>query len=261
MRLANIEKEFVNRLLKTHVNDSEFLSELLPLPSISEEKQISIYRSNVNGAHQSVLAKVYSACLNILGEDYFNQICRAYRFEYPSTDENLNNYGKCFSSFLNKQLEFRQELTGLEYLSELASLEWCWHAAYYVENDESFSFEKLALIDESIQSEISFKVSNSFSLHSTKYPLLNIWNENKTSSKDEQVFTMPESENYYCIYRKELYPAIDVLEYKQYSILKYISDGAMLAELNDVCRDVKFEDELVCFIRNGWVTGFEVERN
>ena len=51
MSLANIEQSFVSSLLQPQVNDADFLSELLPLHSISKEMQLSIYRSNVNGAH------------------------------------------------------------------------------------------------------------------------------------------------------------------------------------------------------------------
>ena len=102
MPLANIEKSFVGSLLQPQENDTVFLSELLPINSISKEMQLSIYRSNINGAHQKVLGQVYPAILNILGEVYFNQLCRVYRLEYPSMDADLNNYGEKFSLFIKK---------------------------------------------------------------------------------------------------------------------------------------------------------------
>lgn len=181
MPLANIEKSFVNNLLQPQKDDVRFLSELLPLHSISKEMQISIYRSNVNGAHQKVLSQIYPACFNILGEDYFNQMCRSYRFKYPSIDADLNKYGKCFPMFMQAQINACQELEELEYLSELAYLEWHWHESYFADNDEPFSLKDFELIGSGVQDKIFFRISNSFSLHSTIYPLLDIWNANKSN--------------------------------------------------------------------------------
>ncbi len=256
MPLANIEKTFVSSLLQPQVNDTDFLSELLPLHSISKEMQLSIYRSNVNGAHQNVLGQVYPACLNILGEDYFNQLCRVYRFEYPSTDADLNNYGKSFSSFMKKQFELHQELTGLEYLADLASLEWHWHASYYAKDDETFSFEKLALIGADVQDKIFLKISHSFSLHSTIYPLLDIWNANKNLVESIQEFHMPDSESYFCVFRKEFSPAVNLLDHEQYTLLKAISNGVSLVQLSELDSVCDFENKLMGFIQQGWITGF-----
>lgn len=256
MPLANIEKRFVGSLLKSQGNDAGFLSELLPLHSISKETQLSIYRSNVNGAHQKVLGQVYPACLNVLGEDYFNQLCQVYRFEYPSMDADLNNYGEHFSLFMKEQLEQHQELIGLEYLADLACLEWHWHASYYAKDDETFSFDKLALIAADDQDKIFFKTGYSFFLHSTIYPLLEIWDANKNVIESVQEFHMPESENYFCISRKEFSSTINLLDYEQYILLKYISDGMSLVQLTELDNVCDFENKLMSFIQQGWITGF-----
>lgn len=256
MSLANIEKSFVDSLLQPQVNDTYFLSELLPLHAISKEMQLSIYRSNVNGSHQKVLGQVYPACLNILGENYFNQLCRVYRFEYPSMDADLNNYGEYFSLFMKEQLEQHQELIGMEYLADLACLEWHWHASYYAKDDETFSFEKLALIGADVQDKIFFRISHSFSLHSTIYPLLDIWNANKNSVENIQEFHMPESESYFCVSRKEFSPTVNLLDYEQYMLLKSISDGVSLVQLTEIDSVCDFENKLMSFIQQGWITGF-----
>lgn len=258
MPLVNIERGFVTSLLQQQENDAGFLSELLPLNSISKEMQLSIYRSNVNGAHQKVLAQVYPACFNILGEDYFNQLCRLYRFEYPSTNADLNDYGKFFPLFVGEKIQEYQELNSLEYLAELAGLEWHWHMSYYAKDDEVFSFEKLALIDVKLQDKIFFKVSNSFSLHSTKYPLLEIWEENKAVIESDQEFTMPGLESYFCIFRKDFTPTMNILNYEQHMLLKLISDGMTLAKLVELASD--FENKLMCYIENNWVTGFSIQK-
>lgn len=256
MPLANIERKFAASLLRKQGDDAGFLSELLPLDSINKEMQLSIYRSNVNGAHQKVLAQVYPACFNILGGDYFNQLCRLYRFEYPSSDADLNNYGKHFSLFMQNQIILHKELKGMEYLSELANLEWRWHASYYEKNDEVFSFEDLALVNADEQNKIFFKTSHSFSLYSTLYPLLDIWNTNKDLVDIDQEFYLSEYESYFCISRNDFSPKIDLLSYKQYKLLSLISKKSSLTKLVELDYEGCFEKELIYFIQQGWVTGF-----
>lgn len=259
MPLANIEKSFVDCLLQPQANDYEFLTELLPLHSINKEMQLSIYRSNINGAHQKVLGQVYPAILNILGEVYFNQLCRVYRLEYPLMDADLNNYGEKFSLFIKEQIQQHQELTGLEYLTDLAWLEWNWHTSYYAKNDKPFSFEKLALIDPDLQDKIYFRISNAFSLHSTIYPLLDIWNANKDLVKDIQEFQMPDSEIYFCVSRKEFSPTVNLLDYGQYILLKSISGGMSLVQLAELDNVYDFENKLMSLIQQGWIADFIVK--
>lgn len=258
MPLANIEKSFVNNLLQLQTDDASFLSELLPLNSISKEMQISIYRNNVNGAHQKALSQIYPACFNILGEDYFNQICYVYRFKHPSVDADLNKYGERFPMFLQEKIDNCKELEDLEYLAELAYLEWHWHESYFADDDEPFSFKELELIGSEVQDRIFFRMSNAFHLHSTIYPLLDIWNANKNIIDDTQEFHMPDSESYFCIARREFASTINLLDYESYMLLKSISDGMSLVKLTELEDTAAYElkNKLMSFIQQGWITGF-----
>ena len=264
MPLANIEKAFMGHLLKPYTNDSVFLSELLPVGLLDKEKQLSIYRSNINGAHQKVLRQIYPACLNILGEDYFNQLCCAYRYEYPSVDSDLNNYGKYFSVFIKGQSEIHSELKDFEYLAELAWLEWNWHASYYARNDDVFDFDKLALVKTNDHSKLIFLLNDSFSLYSTIYPLLNIWEANKSNVEYEQIFNMLDSVSYFCIFRIDLAPEIILLNRHQYTLLKTISKGVTLTQLNELYMKNNekhiggLQKDLMNFIQQGWITGFSL---
>lgn len=257
MQLAKIEKDFMSCLLKPDQDSSSFLSQLLPLKFIDAEKQLFIYLSNVNGAHQKVLGQVYPACFNILGADYFNQLCRIYRLEYPSVDADLNVYGEYFSCFIEKQIEDNVELNGFEYLTDLTKLEWSWHFCYFSKGDEDFSFAKLESVKEAEQGNLVFKLSGSISLHSTLYPVLDIWHANKSNVEEQQGFMLPESDIYFCILQVEHKPELVVLDEKQYKLLSYISKGLSLNEINTYMQD-DFQQELMAFIQSKWVVGFSL---
>ena len=255
MPLANIEHGFVNSLLRPDANESEFLSELQPSGSLTKERQLAIYRSNINGAYQKVLGQVYPACLTILGEDYFNQLCRAYRFEYPSRKPDLNIYGKHFPSFLEKQIDKHKELAGFEYLVDLALLEWHWHASYFCKEDNVFDFEGLALVEEEKQARLVLTLSHSFSLHSSEYPILDIWQANRNEPDDNQQFPMPEAELYFCINRDNYEPIVEILTTNQFLILNEIKSGITLLKLTEQYK-IDLQNQVMSFISKGWITGF-----
>jgi len=234
----------------------------LPLHSLSEEKQLSIYRSNVNGAHQKVLGQIYPACLNILGDDYFNQLCRVYRVQYPSIDPDLNVYGESFWLFLQEQTKLHAELSDYDYLAELALIEWHWHASYYAKNDTVFDFAKLALVGSDDQDKLCFTLSYSLFLHSTCFPLLEIWQANKNKGDDQQEFIIPDAENYFCLSRFNLQPEIERLTQYHFDLLNSIANGLPLTALAEINNDSDetddFQSQLIHFIEKGWVSGFAV---
>lgn len=259
MPLANIEKKFMGHLLHQQSSEPSFLAELLPLNNISREKQLSIYQDNVNGAYQKALSQIYPACMNVLGEEYFNQLCRVYFIKYPSIDADLNVYGEHFSTFMLEQIEQHNELNGLGYLAELADLEWHWHASYYVNNDPVFSFDKLSLVEENEQEKIVFSLSNSFSLHATLYPLLDIWNANKDIVTDNQEFKMPGNLSYFCINRVNYTAKLEVINEEEYILLNNIIDGLPLANISSLDIEIDIQKSIMSFIQKGWITQFEIK--
>lgn len=257
MPLANIEKLFMNNLLHPNNCDVDFLSSLLPLHRLSEEKQLNIYQSNINGAHQKVLEQVYPAILNILGDEYFAQLCNAYRFEHPSTDADLNGYGEFFSSFIAEQINIHKELNDFKYLTDLVWLEWCWHSSYYANNDDGFSFEKLSLLNEKEQKDIVFSLSDSFSLHSTNYPIVKIWQANISEFDCKQEFAMQEDKMFFCISRVDLTPKLEFIDDKNHELLSLISIGLPLEKLMSLSNEGNaFQERLMSLIQNKWIVGF-----
>lgn len=255
MPLAKLEKSFVSNLMLSDSAGTEFLSVLVTTGNLSVDKQLDIYIKNISGAYQKVLAQIYPACLNILGEEYFNQLCQLYRIKHPSTEADLNLYGDFFSSFLKEQIELRHELEDFEYLEELSLLEWHWHKSYFVKDDSVFNFEKLAMLNQDEQGLLIFKLSYAFFLHSSAYPLLDIWNSNKKESSEQQEFILPEKNINFCVFRKRYKSETQVLSELQFNILNDMSKNIPLSKLSSRYNEI-LQTELNMFIKQGWVTGF-----
>ena len=258
MPLANIEQAFIQSLVQPPENDDHFLSQLSLVGNLTPAKQLTIYRSNINGAHQKVLGEIYPACLNILGEDYFNQLCHQYRLQHPSIKPDLNQYGGLFSEFLHRQIRKKEELVDFNYLPDLAVLEWHWHASYFTENDSDFNFEDLQQLPVEQQQQLCFQLSEAFSLHRSIYPVIEIWQANRGTPESQQNFSMPEKEIYYTIYRTDYAATIKSLSKIQFSILTAIAKLQNLQQLNQTF-GLDFQQQLVYLIQQGWITGFFVK--
>lgn len=263
MPLADIQHSLMDNLLQAYNKSPVFLTELTTVGNLTQEKQLSIYRSNVNGAHQKVLGQVFPACKNILGEDYFNQLCGAYHFEHPSKHADLNLYGDQFPFFIEKQIKLHRELIDFEYLTDLALLEWHWHISYFAKDDELFDFKCLADVDGDNYDELIFTLNNSLSLHSSIYPLQEIWLANKSDVADTQTFTMQDMQNYFCIIRTGYVPLFEDLNKEQYILLNSIAKGFSLTKLIEYSegKHGDFQIRLSDFISKGWVSGFYLQRN
>lgn len=253
MSLANIEHKFLYSLIDTEVDDGAFLSQLCATNSLNPARQLSIYRSNINGAHQKVLGQIYPACLNILGEDYFDFVCRLYRFKYPSTHADLNQHGEHFPHFIKEVISTKRELAEFEYLPDLANHEWYWHAAFFTKDSTSFDFAKLAKVEEHQQHELVFELRPDFSLHKTPYPILDIWLSNRSEPDDEQTFAMPDSEICYCIFRKEYEVMFEKLDAQQYGVLYALANGSSLGMVAQQANN-NLQSMMMFFINKGWVT-------
>ena len=255
MPLESLQHEFTSALLQPEKDVSGFLGLLQSTHSLSVEKQLSIYRSNINGAHEKVLAQVYPACLNILGEMYFNQLCLLYRVTYPSKQPDLNQYGENFPRFIHEQQKKYTELLEFEYLPDLVNLEWHWHNSYFSENDDDFDFPKLMQVNENQYYRLVFCLSLSLSIHRTHYPIYEIWQANTHDADVHQIFSLPENDDHYCIFRSDYMPVIEKISATEYAIMDSILNNTTLDDLVSI-----YQDELQChlntFIQKKWITGF-----
>lgn len=256
MSLADIQKNFMQCLMADQGNVDGFLSELSGMKTLTPDRQLSIYKSNLDGAHEKVLAQVYPACRNIVGEKYFNQLCRQYRYQFPSVQSDLNSYGKAFSDYLKASLIDHKELEDFNYLPDLALLEWYWHATYFAEDDRPFDFNKLAQVSVEQQQALAFKLSHAFSVQKSVFPVIDIWQaNNNTLTSNNQMFEMPASNVYYCIFRKDYQVDIEVLSQYQFELLVAIGQQHTLSQLSEKA-GIDLQQQLQYYIKQGWISGF-----
>lgn len=88
---------------------------------------LAVYRNNYRVGLIDTLAFIYPVCRQLVGEDFFSGLARAFIGGHPSHSGNLHLYGAGFGDFI-AGFEHARELP---YLADVARLEWRVHRAYY----------------------------------------------------------------------------------------------------------------------------------
>ena len=257
MSLAKLETDFMDCLLEQQQDEQQFIAELSTVMQLSPADQLAIYRSHLNGAHETTLQQVYPAIHRILGEGYFHQLARLYRIQYPSMHPDLNIYGEYFSEFLTQQIQLHDVLAEYCYLPDLARHEFSWHGCYFAKDSQLFDFAKFSAIQESNFDRLTFSVNPSLSIHKTDYPVIEIWQANQHNTDTAQSFNVPEDSVYYCIYRPVYQPEYAIIDQQQYKLMTCIIEGHSLAQLVIEYSHL-LQESLLHFIERQWITGYQI---
>jgi hypothetical protein len=166
MNLKKLQKDFA-----AHLCDKSDEAILTQIKSINSASRLQIYRNNVFGNFDDVLASIYPAVKKTVGADYFEQICQKYHLAHPSQSGNLDNYGRHFGKFLH-QIKKEHKIL---YLKELAELEWHYHDAYFAKDVGDFDLESFQKLSEEQWCQLQFKLHHSCVLMAPKYPINQIW--------------------------------------------------------------------------------------
>lgn len=259
MLLNELQKDFIHSISNANGDNNYFLQQL-QYGKLSAETQLNIYQRNYTGAIQKTLQQIYPACRNILGDDYFHTLCHDYYKRHPSNDSNLNYYGKHFNNLLLSHCKTNEQLNGYEYLHDLAILEWHWHASYYTADDVMFDFEAFSKITDKQQSNLIFKLSHSLTIHSSNYPIIDIWKDNTADTASGNTYSLPPGNIMFCIYREKFTPSIELIDDNLCQIITAIQNNK---DLDSLCHSDGFDinEVLPYLIQKGWVTGFKFKDN
>src|SRR5262245_35215898 len=134
-------------------------------------ERLAIYRANMVASAAKALAAAYPVLLQVVGNEYFAGLVRAYVRAWPSICGNLYDYGAEFAAFL---AEF-PHAQSLPYLADLARLEWRVHRAHGAADAKPWDPVGLIAVAAESQGEIRFEWAAGTSVMNSAYPIAHIW--------------------------------------------------------------------------------------
>jgi hypothetical protein len=140
------------------------------------QRRLGLYRANVAAAISKALCAAYPVIQQVVGDEFFDALARAYQRDTPSTSGDLYDYGVEFSAFLSTFTHVQS----LPYLSDLACLEWAAHRAYGAGDAPDWDPTSLAIVSPEQRAAIRFVWAPGTTLVASAFPLARIWTIHQT---------------------------------------------------------------------------------
>ncbi|MET1412773.1 DNA-binding domain-containing protein [Roseibium sp. HPY-6] len=171
--------------------DSETPEGLIGPDGITAPKRFSVYRNNVIVSLCDALAQTFPAVLNLLGEDYFRALARAFVSEHPPRTPVLMWYGDKFAEFI----EAFPPLQAYPYVSDVARLEWAWVSAYHAADASPLDPAAIGAVSPDEVGQVRFKKHPASAVLMSRWPVWDLVRINRfdPSAKIEIDLQEPQS--------------------------------------------------------------------
>ncbi len=188
--------------------------------------RIGFYRNNVVSNFRDAMRSTYRVVDRLVGEAYFNRLADAFFRAYPSHSGDLNRYGGEFPEFLVGHEASRQ----LEYLPDVAQLEWAIEVCFYAEHRLHFDLSALESVPSELQERIALELAPACRLLSSPFPIHRIWNVNQPAFQGDDVVDLNEGGVFLLVHRDRFEVALEPLSAGAYCLLLRLSAHATLAD-------------------------------
>jgi len=137
-----------------------------PSSTQSSLARLEIYRRSYHARLVECLLDDYPVLHDTLGQETFEQLCRAYILKHPSTEPSLNQFGRHMADFCRVQ-----PLPDPHFAADLASLEWAIVLAIHAPTAPPLTSEDLRGIPIESWAETRLVPNPSLGIHAFGYPV------------------------------------------------------------------------------------------
>lgn len=138
---------------------------ITPSATLSALERIDIYRRGYHARLIECLVDDYPVLQHALGEDRFEELCRAYIAEHHSTAPSLNYFGRHMAEFCHSQ-----SLPDSKFAADLATLEWAIVLCIHAPTAPTIGLEDLSHVPPDSWPGARFSVNPSLRILRLAYP-------------------------------------------------------------------------------------------
>ena len=216
---------------------------------------IDVYRNNLRENYRKCLAVVYPIVERLVGTDCFRGLAAQYSRLHPSTNADLQFFGRAFPFLL-------EELYGdsdFAYLHDVALLELAIEDALIAPRMTAIDIERLAEVEPTDYPQIRFRLRPGLSLIRSDFPILKIWQANQTS--DAEFVDLAEGSEQLAVHRERESAEIRRLDPGAFALAECLADGLTLGKASERLeknRDFDLSASLNSLFLNRCLGGFEL---
>ena len=140
--------------------------------------RMALYSGNLDAVWEKALAEAFPVVRQLVGEEFFNALARAYGRAIPSRSGDLNVFGDRFARFVST---FPQ-VQSLPWLADVARLEWNVHRAHYAADASQIDRAHLAALMPEELLATRFSLSPAVAWLESRYPVATLWQAHQVQS-------------------------------------------------------------------------------
>ncbi|MEO8297673.1 MAG: DNA-binding domain-containing protein [Burkholderiales bacterium] len=266
--LIDREAERQQALLQAilHQSDAAALQPWLRDDAPRGARGLAAYRANLQGSAERALAAAYPVLVQLLGEESFAGLARAYLHAQPPERGDLAWYGDGLPAFIACSPLLADE----PYLADVARLEWALHKAADAA-DEPDGVQGLARLGDTDPADLRVRFTVGAALVGSRHAIATIWQVHQAdveaSSEDRfaparQALAEQRAETAW-VWRAGWRPQVAVLTAGEGAFHSALLSGRSLAQVMSQCQahpdftDFNFEAWLTRALREGWLASIE----
>lgn len=198
-------------------------------------RRLAIYRGNVHANAAKALRAAYPVVAQLVGEEFFQGLARAYSGAVVSRSGDLNAYGAEFARFL-ADFPHTQDLP---YLPDVARLEWAVHLAHYAADREPLNPARLAEFSHEHQPSLRFRLHPACALLASRWPIARIWEMHQSGGTGPFDVDMDGGTERALVYRGAFLVRVRSLDWGEYVFLSALARRRTLAGALDAALAVE----------------------
>jgi hypothetical protein len=170
--LSELQASFCMAML---AGDDATVSEWIVEDGISAAGRLDIYRHHVLTSLTNVLASTYPVIVRLVDRRFFDYVADRFVRSHPPAGPCLFEYGADFPQFLTTV----PACAHLEYLPDVARLEWAMDAALWA--PEARPFDRTVLANDDVHA-LTFRLDPSVTLLRSSWPVDQLWRANQVDA-------------------------------------------------------------------------------
>jgi len=226
--------------------DEEGLAECIAAGgALDASERIDVYRNNVLANYRSALRDLYPTIATLVGARFFDGAAQRYALDHPSDSGDLHDFGASFGEFLQSWAPAAH----LEYLRDVAKLEWAMHGVFHAADAAPLDLRALADVPPDALQELRFELNPAARLVASAYPLLDIWEASQPGAPAERSVSLNAGAHRLLVIRRDREIEIERLAAGELALLEALALAVPLGQAHARALEVEAATDLDACLR------------
>ena len=223
------------------------LLERLHAPALPADEGLAVHHRTLRAAWRGALEHAYPVVLRLVGESFFDAAATRYGEAHPSRGGDLHDFGAHLAAFLGSD----GPSAALEYLPDVARLEWAVHRCAQARDPVAFDVAALAALAPERHASLRLVPQAGTALVDSRHAIVTIWEANQPPRDGTP--DRPLAPECALVHRDGLEVRVRRLSEADVALLRELLSGASLGH---ACGDERRAARVPAWVREGLFAGF-----